>query len=76
MSNQNKKLLSWRQLKGFKNSNEDTADGYYHFSKDVFNFPEAWCYVVWSRRGPGKTYSALWRQVFGNFPIIYMKRTV
>lgn len=76
MSDENKKLLSWRQLKDFKNSNENTADGYYHFAKDVFNFPGAWCYVVWSRRGPGKTYSALWRQVYNNFPIIYMKRTV
>lgn len=76
MNDEKKILMSWRDLKDFKNDNEDTADGYYHFAKDVFNFPDAWSYVVWSRRGPGKTYSALWRQVYANFPIIYMKRTV
>ena len=51
------KLYSWRDLKDYKNPNEDTADGFYHFGKDVYNFPNCWCYVVWSRRGPGKTYS-------------------
>ena len=58
------------------NQFEDSTDGYYHFSKDLENYPDAWCYVVWSRRGPGKTYSALWYHLYKNFPIIYMKRTV
>ena len=70
------KLINWRTLKNFKNKYEDTSDGYYHFYKDLMNFPDAWCYVVWSRRGPGKTYSALWHHIYENFPIIYMKRTV
>lgn len=70
------KLYSWQDMKNYKNDFEDTADGFYHFGKDVFNFPDAWCYVVWSRRGPGKTYSALWQHVYQGFPIIYMKRTV
>lgn len=53
---------------------EDYNDGYYHFSQDLEKFPEAWCYIVWSHRGPGKTYSALWYS-YNNYPIIYMKRT-
>lgn len=69
-------LISYKDLKNYKNACEDTSDGYYHFGKDVFNFPDAWCYVVWSRRGPGKTYSALWQHVYKDFPIIYAKRTV
>lgn len=73
---ENYKLISWKNLKDIKNEYEDTSDGYYHFLKDIENFPDAWCYVVWSRRGPGKTYSALWQHVYKKFPIIYMKRTV
>ena len=72
----NKIIYNWRELKNYKNDNEDTEDGFYHFYKDLMNFPDAWCYIVWSRRGPGKTYSALWNQVYNEFPIIYMKRTV
>lgn len=53
---------------------EDYNDGYYHFSEDLQKFPEAWCYIIWSKRGPGKTYSALW-YAYNNYPIIYMKRT-
>lgn len=52
-----------------------TNDGYYHFEDDLENFPQAWCYAVWSRRGPGKTYSALWWAYQNNIPFIYMKRT-
>jgi len=50
-------------------------DGYYHFENDLLDFPECWCYVVWSRRGPGKTYSSLWYAYQNEIPIIYMKRT-
>lgn len=53
---------------------EDYNDGYYHFSEDLQKYPDAWCYIVWSKRGPGKTYSGLWF-AYNNFPIIYMKRT-
>ena len=69
-------FYSYKDLKDYTNACENTADGYYHFGKDVYNFPDAWCYVVWSRRGPGKTYSALWHHVYNDFPIIYAKRTV
>ena len=48
---------------------------YYHFEDDLKNYPEAWCYIVWSKRGPGKTYSSLWWALSNKIPIIYMKRT-
>lgn len=55
---------------------EDYNDGYYHLGKDMEDYPSAWCFVVWSRRGPGKTYSALWHSYIKDIPIIYMKRTI
>lgn len=55
--------------------NEDLNDNYYHFLNDVLKYPEAWCYIVWSPRGSGKTYSALWESKYLNIPTIYMKRT-
>lgn len=55
---------------------EKYDDGYYHFAKDLEDYPDAWCYVVWSRRGPGKTYSALWRAYYTHTRFIYMKRTI
>ena len=54
---------------------EDLNDGYYHVLADILKFHRCWCYVVWSKRGPGKTYSVLWLAYYSNFPIIYMKRT-
>lgn len=55
---------------------EDYNDGYYHVGKDIEEYPSAWCIVVWSRRGPGKTYSCLWNSYWKHIPIIYMKRTI
>ena len=54
---------------------EDLNDSYYHFINDILKYPDAWCYVVYSRRGPGKTYSALWESYYLKIPCIYMKRT-
>lgn len=54
---------------------ENYFDGYYHFSKDLLDYPEAWCYVVWSKRGPGKTYSALRYYYAHKIKFIYIKRT-
>lgn len=68
--------LSYKDLKPVKTQYEDCQDGYYHLKKDMVNFPNAWCYIIWSRRGPGKTYSGLKTHVMENFPIIYVKRTV
>ena len=68
--------LNWKQLKDYKNTNEDTSDGFYHVGKDLHNFPDAWCIIAYSRRGGGKTYSGLWLPIYENFPIAYLKRTV
>ena len=53
---------------------EDFNDGYYHIGKDIESYPDAVIYIVWSRRGPGKTYSAL-RYPYHKFRTLYMKRT-
>lgn len=53
---------------------EDYNDGYYHISKDVLDYPDAIIYIIWSRRGPGKTYGAL-RYPYHKFKTVYMKRT-
>ena len=55
-------------------NNEDYNDGYYHIGKDVEAYPDAVIYIVWSRRGPGKTYSAL-RYPYHKFKTLYLKRT-
>lgn len=54
---------------------ENLEDTYYHLLNDFLKFPRAWCYVVWSKRGPGKTYSALWLAYYCKVPFVYMKRT-
>ena len=54
---------------------EDFEDGYYHFAKDIRDYPQAGMYAVWSRRGPGKTYSFLRYCVDRRLFFIYMKRT-
>ena len=58
-----------------KSPTEDYTDGYYHFKKDLEEYPEAALYVVWSRRGPGKTYSFLRYCIDNDIFFIYMKRT-
>ena len=55
---------------------ENYDDGYYHFGKDLESYPDAWCYVVWSKRGAGKTYSGLWYAYGHDIKVIYAKRTV
>lgn len=54
---------------------ECLTDGYYHVLYDLLMFPDAWVYFVWSKRGPGKTYSALWLCYYSDIKFIYMKRT-
>lgn len=53
-----------------------TDSNYYHLHDDLERYPDAWCFVVWSRRGPGKTYSALRYAYEEQIPICYMKRTI
>lgn len=54
---------------------ENIFDEYYHLLADLILYPLAWCYLIWSKRGPGKTYSALWLCYYSNIKFIYMKRT-
>lgn len=54
--------------------NEDYNDSYYHLSKDILEYPDAVVYIIWSRRGPGKTYSAL-LYPYHRFKTAYIKRT-
>ena len=49
---------------------------YYFFPDDVRKYPDAWMYVVWSRRGPGKTYSFLRSMLEPGTRFAYMKRTM
>ena len=58
-----------------KLKNEDFEDGYYHFRKDVEDYPDAILYVIWSKRGPGKTYSTLRYMLSEGEKFIYLKRT-
>ena len=53
---------------------ENIFDGYYHFLMDLYLYPDAWLYAVWSKRGPGKTYSFLWFCYYNKIVFIYMKR--
>ena len=55
-------------------ADENYNDGYYHIGKDIEDYPDAVIYIVWSRRGPGKTYSAL-RYPYHKFKTLYIKRT-
>ncbi len=50
-------------------------DGFYHFEDDLLDYPDAWCYIVWSKRGAGKTYSALKYAYENKIKIMYLKRT-
>lgn len=54
---------------------ENYNDGYYHIGADIEKYPEAWCFICYSRRGPGKTYSALLKCYNEGIVPIYMKRT-
>ena len=58
-----------------KSPKEDFNDGYYHFRKDLEDYPNAGMYVVWSRRGEGKTYSFLRYCIDTGSFFVYMKRT-
>lgn len=54
---------------------EDLNDGYYHLFNDLIKYPDAVIIVVWSPRGPGKTYSTLWESWYYPIPMMYIKRT-
>lgn len=58
-----------------QNIKVDLNDGYYHIEEDLQKYPDAWCIVVTSQRGPGKTYSSLWHTYYSGKKALYMKRT-
>lgn len=49
---------------------------YYDIRDDLNKYPEAWCYLVWSKRGPGKTYSTLRMCIEDKKKFIFIKRTI
>lgn len=48
---------------------------YYDVRSDLKLYPHAWCIVVWSKRGAGKTYSMLRKGKEDKECLLYMKRT-
>lgn len=49
---------------------------YYNVLDDLRDYPDAWCYVAWSKRGPGKTYGCLKGALDQKKRIVYLKRTM
>lgn len=49
---------------------------YYDIRNDLKQFPDAWCYLIWSSRGPGKTYSTLRMCIEDQKKFMFMKRTI
>ena len=49
---------------------------YYYIDSDLMKFPWAWCLIVYSKRGPGKTYSALDLCRRSGIKFVYLKRTM
>lgn len=52
-----------------------TQKKYYNFADDLEAFPDAWLYVAYSMRGPGKTYSFLKHCTQEGIKFLYLKRT-
>lgn len=48
---------------------------YYDIRDDIKAYPDAWCYLVWSARGPGKTYSTLRMMIEDKKKFVFLKRT-
>lgn len=49
---------------------------YYNIQDDYTAYPDAWCYCIWSPRGPGKTYSTLSDAIESDRRFIFIKRNV
>lgn len=49
---------------------------YYNVKEDLEQYPEAWLYIAWSKRGAGKTYGALKSALDDGIKIVYIKRTM
>ena len=49
---------------------------YYDIKEDLAAYPDAWCYLIWSKRGPGKTYSTLRYMKEHACTFVFLKRTI
>lgn len=49
---------------------------YYDINADLFKYPDAWAYIVWSGRNTGKTYSTLCHMLDAGVKFLYVKRCV
>lgn len=49
---------------------------YYDIREDIEKYPDAWCFLIWSKRGPGKTYSTLRMCIESEKKFVFMKRTI
>lgn len=49
---------------------------YYDIRSDLQKYPDAWCYLIWSKRGPGKTYSSLRMCIEDQKKFVFLKRTI
>lgn len=48
---------------------------YYDIKYDFASFPDAWCYLIWSQRAGGKTYSTLRYMIENKKKFVFLKRT-
>lgn len=49
---------------------------YYDIREDLDAYKDAWAYLIWSKRGPGKTYSTLRYMKSRGHPFVFVKRTI
>lgn len=49
---------------------------YYDVRDDLESYPDAWAYLIWSMRGPGKTYSTLRFMKEEKKTFVFLKRTI
>lgn len=62
-------------MKKRENGTVKPNSDYYEIREDLAEYPDAWCYLIYSKRGPGKTYSTLRMVIEDNITFIYIKRT-
>ena len=49
---------------------------YYDIKNDFARYPDAWCYLAWSARSDGKTYSTLRYCIENKKKFLFIKRTI
>lgn len=69
----------WREeetAKAIAKERKKKKKWYYDVRNDLGAFPKAWAYLIWSKRGPGKTYSTLRYMIEEDKRFVFIKRTV